>query len=124
VIALLSRKHVRDFNKLMGNRACIKVDLQEAFDSINRDFVLYIMHYMGFSTTWLNWIKECLESPTFSVPVNGYPIHYLLTVFVLVMEFWSIYMDLSLASGILSPSKRLELIRYLIFSLLMICCLL
>jgi len=66
----LPHGHIRDFNKPMGSMACIKIDLQKVFDTVNREFVLYIMHCMGFSPVWNNWIKECLQSP-FPVPVNG-----------------------------------------------------
>ena len=49
------------------------MDLQKAFDTVNREFVYYMFHCMGFSYRWLNWIKECLFSPTFSVMLNGSP---------------------------------------------------
>jgi len=43
---LLAHELVRDFNKPMGDRACIKINLQKAFDSINMDSVYYIMRCM------------------------------------------------------------------------------
>jgi len=42
--SLLAHELIRDFNKVLGKRACIKVDLQKAFDSINWEFVYFIMH--------------------------------------------------------------------------------
>jgi len=37
---LLAHELVRDFNKPMGSRLCLKIDMQKAFASINRDIVL------------------------------------------------------------------------------------
>lgn len=39
--SLLAHEVIRDFNKPMS-RACIEVDLQKAFDSINREFIYFI----------------------------------------------------------------------------------
>ena len=71
--SLLAHELIRDFNKEHGKRACIKVDLQKAFDSINRELVYYIMHCMKFPIKWIKWIHACISSPIFSVLVNGSP---------------------------------------------------
>lgn len=71
IALLLAHELLRDFNKAHGKRSCIKIDLQKTFDSINREFVYYILHCMKFPPKWINWIKECISSPTFSVLVNG-----------------------------------------------------
>ena len=117
--SLLALEIIREFNKPMGSRAFLKVDLQKAFDSVNSEFVYFIFHCMGFPSTWINWIKECLSSPTFSVMVNGSPAGYFPSnrgirqedplspyIFVLIMEFWSIHMELAMASGMIHPIKR------------------
>ena len=67
--SLLAHEVIRYFNKPMGSRACLKVDLQKTFDSVNKEFVCSILHCMGFSTAWINWIKECLSSVSFSMMV-------------------------------------------------------
>jgi len=40
---LLAHELVRDFNKPMGSRVCMKVDLKKAFDSVNREFIYYML---------------------------------------------------------------------------------
>ncbi|GJZ74415.1 RNA-directed DNA polymerase, eukaryota [Tanacetum coccineum] len=50
-----------------------KVDFEKAFDSISWDFLIRVMHFMGFSDTWINWISGCLNSAATSVLVNGSP---------------------------------------------------
>ncbi|XP_020266328.1 uncharacterized protein LOC109841800 [Asparagus officinalis] len=110
--SLLAHELLRDFNKNHGKRACFKIDLHKAFDSINREFVYYIMHCMGFPVKWINWIRECLSTPSFSVLLNGSSSGFFKSnrgirqgdplspyIFVLTMEFWSIGMELATISG-------------------------
>ena len=115
--SLLSYELVRDFNKPLGSRACVKIDLTKAFDSINREFVHYIMHCMGFPAKWTNWIKECIQRPMFSIMINGSSSSYFsssrgirqgdpISPYIMVMEFWTIHMNLAIASGALQPLKR------------------
>ena len=54
---LLAHELVRDFKNLVGSRLCLKVDLQKSFNNINREFVFFIKHCMGFSSRWINWIR-------------------------------------------------------------------
>jgi len=74
---------------------------------------------MGFPEKWIAWTKECLSTPTFSVLLNGSPTGFFTTnrgvrqgdplspyIFVLVMEFWSIQMDVALASGRIESIRR------------------
>jgi len=68
---LLAHELVRDFNNPMGSRLCLKVDLQKAFDNVNREFLYYRMHCMGFSSKWIGWIRAGSECPTFSIMLNG-----------------------------------------------------
>jgi len=130
--SLLAHEVVREFNKPMGSRARLKVDLQKAFDSVN--IIYFIFHCMGFPITWITWIKECLSSPTFSVMINGSPTDYFSSnqgirqgcphspyIFVMVIKYWSIKMELSWHQEGLILSKGPVLIIPLIFFLLMIC---
>lgn len=117
--SLLAHELVRDFNKPMGSRVCMKVDLKKAFDSVNREFIYYMLHCMGFPSTWIDWIRECISTPSFSVMVEGSPAGFFCSnrgirqgdplspyLFVIVMEFWSIQMDLAVAKGDIHPLKR------------------
>lgn len=117
--SLIAHEMIRNFNQTNGKNACIKVDLQKAFDSINREFVYYIMHCMNFPIKFIQWIKECLSSPTFSILLNGSSNGFFGSnkgirhgdpispyIFVLVMEFWSIGMELASANGSIRSYKR------------------
>lgn len=50
-----------------------KVHFEKAYDSIDWNFLIYVMEKIGFHPKWIKWIKECLYSSTVSVFVNGSP---------------------------------------------------
>ncbi|CAL0325061.1 unnamed protein product [Lupinus luteus] len=56
-----------------GNCFIFKVDFEKAYDSMDWSFLLYMMERMGFRATWRNWIKNCLQSNSISVLINGSP---------------------------------------------------
>ena len=114
----------------MGSRLYLKVDLQKAFDTVNKELLYYMFHYMGFSYRWINWIKECLSSASFSI-LNGSPTEIFksnrgirqgdplpLYLFVLIMKFWSITMDIALVSGSIKLLRRNDsmMVSHLLFA--------
>ncbi|GKC82014.1 RNA-directed DNA polymerase, eukaryota, reverse transcriptase zinc-binding domain protein [Tanacetum coccineum] len=50
-----------------------KVDSEKAFDSVNWDFLIDIMHQMGFGPRWCKWIRACVSSTSISILLNGSP---------------------------------------------------
>ncbi|XP_057443259.1 uncharacterized protein LOC130735191 [Lotus japonicus] len=50
-----------------------KVDYEKAYDSVNWNFLLYMMRRMNFDVRWIRWIRVCISSSTLSVLVNGSP---------------------------------------------------
>ncbi|GJT68087.1 putative RNA-directed DNA polymerase [Tanacetum coccineum] len=55
------------------NLLLFKVDFEKAFDSVNWNFLLYVMEKMGFGVKWRHWIKGCISSASVSVLINGSP---------------------------------------------------
>eukprot|EP00253_Pinus_taeda_P008795 PITA_08795 len=49
----------------------IKLDLENAFDRVRHDFLFTVMKKMGFSITFINWVKACIASPWIAPLVNG-----------------------------------------------------
>ena len=49
----------------------ILIDLQKAFDTIDREILLLKMKYLGFAESTINWFRSYLEERTFLVDVNG-----------------------------------------------------
>jgi hypothetical protein len=51
----------------------IKIDMEKAFDRMEWRFILAILSKLGFHPTWINWIKICITSHSFSILINGSP---------------------------------------------------
>jgi len=50
-----------------------KVDYEKAYDSVSREFLIYMLRRMGFCSKWIQWIEGCLRSASISLLVNGSP---------------------------------------------------
>jgi hypothetical protein len=44
---------------------------KKAFDQMEWSFLLAILSKLGFHPTWINWIRICVTSPSFSILING-----------------------------------------------------
>ena len=51
----------------------LKLDMSKAYDCLEWVFLQRIMEKMGFHSTWLAWILECIKSVTYPILVNGKP---------------------------------------------------
>jgi hypothetical protein len=51
----------------------IKIDIEKAFDHMEWNFVFDILAKLGFHPTWINWIRICITSPSFSILINDSP---------------------------------------------------
>ncbi|PNX89254.1 cysteine-rich receptor-like protein kinase, partial [Trifolium pratense] len=48
-----------------------KVDFERAYDTVNWNFLEYMMTRMGFAEGWRRWIRACVFQSSMSVLVNG-----------------------------------------------------
>ncbi|WOH08313.1 hypothetical protein DCAR_0727751 [Daucus carota subsp. sativus] len=51
----------------------LKLDFEKAFDSVNWDFLLHLLHKFNFHGKWIKWIEVILKTSRISVLVNGSP---------------------------------------------------
>lgn len=49
----------------------MKVDLFKAYDMVNWKFILMILKIIGIHPLFINWIKECVLTSSFSICFNG-----------------------------------------------------
>lgn len=49
----------------------LKVDLRKDFDSVRWDFVLAALRALDILERFINWIDECIGTPSFTISVNG-----------------------------------------------------
>ncbi|CAA7020347.1 unnamed protein product [Microthlaspi erraticum] len=52
-------------------RITLKVNISKAFDSVRWDFLLNVLEAYQIPSVFLNWVKCCVCSPSFSVSMNG-----------------------------------------------------
>jgi hypothetical protein len=56
-----------------GGLMAVKIDMEKAFNRMEWSFLLAILHKLGFSDIWINWIRVCITSTSFSDLINGSP---------------------------------------------------
>jgi hypothetical protein len=72
---ILTHELLHSFKSRIGNGGYmfLKMDMEKAFDRMDWHFILSIMDKLGFSSTWLTWIRLCISSISFSILLNGSP---------------------------------------------------
>lgn len=67
-----------DYWKISKQKGIItKLDIEKAFDKLNWDFLLSILLKKGFNSVWIDWIKACISSVSYSILINGKPRGYI-----------------------------------------------
>ncbi|XP_071727949.1 uncharacterized protein [Rutidosis leptorrhynchoides] len=61
------------FKKVNKKMLLFKVDFEKAYDSVNWDYLIFMLASLGFGSKWCDWIMGCLKSARTSVLVNGSP---------------------------------------------------
>lgn len=71
---LLAAELIKGYTRKNNSPRCmIKMDLRKAYDSISWEFLFSVMSEMGFPPKFVNWIRVCVTTVTFSILVNGMP---------------------------------------------------
>ena len=65
--------HTINSKRGRGGLMAIKIDMEKPFDRMEWSFILAILSKLDFSPTWINWIRICITSPSFSILINGSP---------------------------------------------------
>ncbi|KAK1301698.1 hypothetical protein QJS10_CPB12g00661 [Acorus calamus] len=70
---LLARELVKYLTHAGRSRACIKIDLRKAFDSVRWSYLHQVLKGFHFSDKWIMLCWECISTATFSILLNGSP---------------------------------------------------
>jgi len=74
---LLAQELVCNYHRTVGKARCtLKIDLMKAYDSLNWDYVLHCLGCVGAPIVYVNWVKECITSPRFTLALNGTLVGY------------------------------------------------
>lgn len=49
----------------------LKIDISKVFDKVDWRYLHVILLKLGFDSTWVNWMRMCVEYVEFNVLVNG-----------------------------------------------------
>jgi hypothetical protein len=74
VIQVQETIHSRKQRKEKG--MLIKLDMENAFDRVNRSFLCNVLLSFGFSSHFVQLIKACIDNPWISPLVNGRPTNF------------------------------------------------
>lgn len=70
---VLHKLHIAKPNEAL---MAIKINLQKAYDNINRSCILEVMRRFGFSPQWCSLVEEYISSLTFSIIFNSKSSHW------------------------------------------------
>jgi hypothetical protein len=73
--SILAHELLHTFKNKKGKQGLmfLNLDMEKAFDKMEWVLILAIMERLGFSLTWINWIKTCISTSSFSILLNGSP---------------------------------------------------
>ena len=71
--SLIANEVIDFWHKRKEKGLICKLDIEKAYDSINWNFLMKVLHKMGFGSRWMEWIWWCISTVKFSVLVNGVP---------------------------------------------------
>lgn len=62
--------------KNQGGNVSIKIDIAKAFDTLDWEFLLQVLHSFVFDHVFIGWIHTILQSARMSILINGSPFGY------------------------------------------------
>ena len=51
----------------------IKIDMENAFDRVNHEFLYKVLNKFGFQSSFISWINACISNPWITPLINGRP---------------------------------------------------
>ena len=69
---ILTHEVMHKFRKIKGKHAwvALKLDMEKAYDRLEWPFIRACLQQLGFHSTWINWVLECITTVSYSLLVN------------------------------------------------------
>nr|XP_016461795.1 PREDICTED: uncharacterized protein LOC107785083 [Nicotiana tabacum] len=68
---ILAHELVKAYNrKYISPKCMLKVDMMKAYDSVECVYLEKLMEYLGFPTKFLQWVKTCMSTVSYSIMIN------------------------------------------------------
>ncbi|RVW44886.1 hypothetical protein CK203_109627 [Vitis vinifera] len=67
---LITNEAIDSVMKKNENGIMCKLDIEKAYDNVDWSFLLTVMQKMGFGDKWIEWIKWCISTTSFSMMDN------------------------------------------------------
>lgn len=68
---LMENEVVEEVRRNRRSGLCFKVHYEKAYDSVRWNFLLDLLHRLGFHNKWIKWVRGCLKLSFVSVLING-----------------------------------------------------
>jgi len=70
---IIAAKMIHSMDHSKEKAMFIMLDIAKAYDWVKWAFLFKILGAFGFAGEWIEWVKSCVTSPSFSVLINGEP---------------------------------------------------
>ncbi|KAH9670660.1 er membrane protein complex subunit 10 [Citrus sinensis] len=70
---LVANEGLEEYRKCKRPGFIFKIDFEKAYDHIDWDFLDFVLEARGFGQKWRSWMRDCLNSVSFSIFLNGRP---------------------------------------------------
>lgn len=70
---VIAAKTIHSMESSKEKSMFIKLDMAKAYDRVKWSFLFKILGAFGFASDWIEWVRSCVTSSSFSVLLNGEP---------------------------------------------------
>ena len=68
---MFTQNLIKELNRAKSPTLFLKLDIAKAFDSVRWDYLLEVLHHLGFGNRWKAWVSILLRSASSAVMING-----------------------------------------------------
>ena len=77
--SLIANEVVDSIQKKKERGVLCVMDIEKAYDNISWSFIIQILKRMRFGAKWVEWIRWCISTATFSLLINASPCGFFLS---------------------------------------------